>query len=208
MTSAFNLPIPHDDLVDLVTSSIGEAHLARKFRDLDLKANPAQVSAAADELLAGRVLTVSSLSVEAPVAPEIETHLAQFAQTLREDLVSVRDRLSKALHRDGDVLRNLGHELAETFKEDLDKLRQTLARLYRRFIAYVLEVSVVPPVKVQGARPPMTLPVKSVTYQVQVATDPSIGSLSPTGVVEFLTGLLKLQLQVAVEYDNPAALKG
>jgi hypothetical protein len=172
-------------------------------QELPVPATGRQVEAVAaltDQLVVGGQASLpealgGGLSGQEQVAilSEVRTKVAE----LWENFGEWRERVFRAAT---DKLRTLAERVVETAQQLGVSVEHLIGRLQRRITAVIVESAVLPPFPVGSGVEQVTFVASEVTVTSTVKSAPSLVSVDLSGVVQLLSGLLSLELDVAVKY--------
>ena len=161
------------------------------------------VSVLTDQIMAGvevpslppGIATGLTGSEQVALLSEVKDRLAD----LWDDLKEWRDRVFRQAK---DKIHALAEKIVEIAKRLGVSVERLLGRLQRRITSSVVQSSLLPPFPVVRQRALATFDASEINVTTSIKTSPSLGSLDVAGVVTLLTGLLSLELNIAVKYGE------
>jgi hypothetical protein len=172
-------------------------------RRLPIPASGRQVEAIAaltDELVLGEEPSIPEALGAGMGADEEVAILSEVKDKVTEVWADFREWRQRTFQVAEDKLRVLAEKTVETAGKLGVSVEHLLARLQRRVTAALVENAVLPPFKVGAGAEQVTFVASEVTVTSTVKSSPSLASVDLTGVIRLLSGLLSLELDVAVKY--------
>jgi hypothetical protein len=158
------------------------------------------IAALTDELLLGDEASMPEALGAGLGADEQVAILSEVKDRVAELWVDFRDWRDRVFRTAEDKLRALAEKVVATASKLGVSVEHLLGRLQRRVTAALVENAVLPPFPVGAGVARVTFVPSEITVTSIVKSAPSLASVDLTGVIQLLSGLLSLELDVAVKY--------
>jgi hypothetical protein len=204
MDSVVNVVISPDELATQLAQATADCLIEQKLLENRVVMQPESIQRATDAIFS--TTAPELMRVFAAKRGPLPKVVANAGEAVRAEISELstdfREWLKVSFGKAKDKLRTLAVKLLDTAKKYSISVGHLLARLYRRTIAFITESSIIPPFTVGAGTNAITMKPSELTISYTVKSQPSLASLDIAGVVNLLSGMLSVSLQVSIKYSS------
>lgn len=196
-----DLVVSADDVVAQLQLAVADVAIEQQ---LPAPATPRQVEAIpalTDALVRSADVSLPSAIVTGLAADEQDAILTRLKDKVAEVWKDFGEWRKTAFSPAADKLKTIGQKVLDAARDLGVSAEHLIGRLQRRVMTAVVSNAVLPPFRVTGqGDQAVTFAASDATVTSTVRSAPSLASLDLSGVVELLSGILSLELDVTVRY--------